>query len=70
MKYLTQITSNAFMFLNRHWAHEKGATATEYSILVGFMALVIVAGIGAYGIALNGVFGGLSTGIRTALGIP
>lgn len=52
------------------WTQEKGATATEYSILVGFIALIIVAGVGAFGIALNGVFGSLATGIQAALGVP
>ena len=49
---------------------ERGATATEYSILVGFIALVIVAGVGLFGVALDSVFGFLTTGIKTALGIP
>jgi pilus assembly protein Flp/PilA len=49
---------------------ERGATATEYSLLAGFIALVIVAGVGLFGVALNSFFGFLTTGIRTALGIP
>jgi pilus assembly protein Flp/PilA len=32
---------------------EKGATATEYSLLVGLIALVLVAGVGVFGNALN-----------------
>ncbi|WP_426939825.1 Flp family type IVb pilin [Pseudarthrobacter sp. S6] len=32
---------------------EKGATATEYSLLVGLIALVLVVGVGAFGGALN-----------------
>ena len=32
---------------------EKGATATEYSLLVGLIALGIVIGVGAFGTALN-----------------
>lgn len=51
-------------------AEQRGATATEYSILAGFIALVIVAGIGLFGVALNSFFGFLTTGVRTALGIP
>ncbi|MET3206820.1 UNVERIFIED_ORG: pilus assembly protein Flp/PilA [Arthrobacter sp. UYEF13] len=70
MKHLTQLSSHLRDWLQRLRAEELGATATEYSILVGFIALVIVAGVGAFGIALNGVFGGLATGIQTALGIP
>lgn len=49
---------------------EKGSTATEYSLLVGFIAIVIVAGVGLFGTALNGYFNGLSTGVKTALGLP
>ncbi|MCX8453267.1 Flp family type IVb pilin [Paenarthrobacter ureafaciens] len=32
---------------------EKGATATEYSLLVGLIALGIVIGVGVFGTALN-----------------
>jgi pilus assembly protein Flp/PilA len=51
-------------------AEERGATATEYSILVGFIAIVLVAGVGLFGTALNGYFNGLGTGVKTALGVP
>ncbi|MDQ0211839.1 Flp family type IVb pilin [Arthrobacter bambusae] len=49
---------------------EQGATATEYSILVGFIAMVIVGGVGLFGTALNGYFGTLTNGVKTALGLP
>ncbi|WP_059387400.1 MULTISPECIES: Flp family type IVb pilin [unclassified Arthrobacter] len=51
-------------------AEEQGATATEYSILVGVFAMVIVAGVGLFGTALNGYFGALANGVKTALGLP
>lgn len=51
-------------------ASEHGATATEYSILVGFVAMVIVTGVGLFGTALNGYFDTLVTGVKTALGLP
>jgi pilus assembly protein Flp/PilA len=35
---------------------EKGATATEYSLLIAFIAFAIVIGVGAFGTALNGWF--------------
>ncbi|WP_024367156.1 Flp family type IVb pilin [Arthrobacter sp. TB 26] len=54
----------------RFISEEAGATATEYSILVGFIAIVIVAGVGAFGTALNVYFNGLSDGVRAALGLP
>lgn len=50
--------------------NETGATATEYSIVVGFIALIIVGGVGALGTALNIHINGLGTGVKTALGIP
>ena len=39
---------------------EKGATATEYSLLVGLIALVIVAGVTLFGTNLNAFFNGLA----------
>ncbi|MGO4583841.1 Flp family type IVb pilin [Arthrobacter sp. 2RAF6] len=39
---------------------EKGATATEYSLLVGLIALVIVVGVGLFGTNLNAFFNGLA----------
>jgi pilus assembly protein Flp/PilA len=70
MKHMTELASSFRSWLNRIRGEELGATATEYSILAGFIALVIVAGVGFFGIALNGVFTGLGTGLKTALGIP
>jgi pilus assembly protein Flp/PilA len=40
---------------------EKGATATEYGLLVGLIALIIVIGVGLFGKALNTFFNGLAT---------
>jgi pilus assembly protein Flp/PilA len=39
---------------------EKGATATEYALLVGLIALIIVVGVGAFGGALNTWFNTLA----------
>ena len=39
---------------------EKGATATEYSLLVGLIALGIVLGVGAFGGALDLWFNNLA----------
>ncbi|GAA3515528.1 hypothetical protein GCM10022234_08230 [Aeromicrobium panaciterrae] len=39
---------------------ERGATATEYGLLVGFIALAIVLGVTAFGTALNGFFNDLA----------
>ncbi|MDQ4501872.1 Flp family type IVb pilin [Sinomonas sp. ASV322] len=49
---------------------ERGATATEYALLCGFIALVIVAGVGAFGSSLNGYFDQLAGGVKAALGLP
>ena len=46
---------------------ERGATATEYGLLVGFIAIVIVAGVGLFGSALGAYFGGLATWLGTAI---
>ena len=40
-------------------ASEKGATATEYSLLVAFIAFLIIIGVGAFGSALNTWFSDL-----------
>jgi pilus assembly protein Flp/PilA len=42
-------------------ANERGATATEYALLVGLIALIIVVGVGAFGGALNTWFNTLAT---------
>jgi len=44
-----------------HVRDERGATATEYGLLVGFIAIVIVVGVGFFGESLNTYFEGLST---------
>ena len=38
---------------------ERGATATEYGLLVGLVALIIVGGVGLFGNNLNTFFSGL-----------
>ena len=48
-----------FMLVGRK--DEKGATATEYGLLVGLIALIIVVGVGLFGDALNTFFQGLGT---------
>jgi pilus assembly protein Flp/PilA len=39
---------------------DEGATALEYGILVALIALIIIAGVGLFGNALNDFFAGLS----------
>lgn len=49
---------------------ERGATATEYALLCGFIALVIVIGVAAFGVALNGYYDTAVGAVKTALRIP
>lgn len=49
---------------------QRGATATEYGILVSFLALALVLGVTAFGQALNLHYVGMTTTLKTALGIP
>ena len=70
MKHLPQFSPHPWSSLQRCPTQEEGAMATEYSLLAGFIAIVIVAGVGAFGTALNGIYMGLVTGLKAALGIP
>ncbi|MEV7998424.1 Flp family type IVb pilin [Pseudarthrobacter oxydans] len=49
---------------------QRGSTATEYGMLVSFLALALVIGVTAFGQALNLHYQSLATALRTALGIP
>ncbi|MDP5225764.1 MULTISPECIES: Flp family type IVb pilin [Arthrobacter] len=40
---------------------EKGATGTEYALLVAFIALIIIVGVTAFGTALSSWFSSLGT---------
>lgn len=50
-----------------HDRDERGATATEYGLLVGFIAMVIVAGVGVFGEALNTYFDGLGIWLSSVI---
>lgn len=47
------------------FSNEKGATATEYSLLVGLIALVIVAGVTLFGGNLQTFFSSLGVTVGT-----
>ena len=49
---------------------QRGATATEYGILVSFLAMALVLGVTAFGQALNLHYQGLAASLSAALGIP
>lgn len=70
MNFLLQLLPRTTRVYRRVRGEQRGATGTEYSILTGFIAIVIVAGVGLFGVTLNSFFGFLTTGLRTALGIP
>lgn len=70
MNYFVQALSLIGELARQLKSEEDGATATEYGITVGFIAVVIVAGIGFFGLSLNGFYDHLTAGIKTALGIP
>jgi pilus assembly protein Flp/PilA len=55
---------------SRFQNEERGAATTEYGITVGFIAIVVVVGVGALGLALDDSYDDLTAGIKTALGIP
>ena len=42
---------------------EDGATAVEYALMVGSIALVVIGSVGALGIAVNGLFAGVPGGL-------
>lgn len=44
------------MRIRRVETDDRGATATEYAILVAFIAIVIVAGVTVFGVSLDGLF--------------
>ena len=42
---------------------ERGATATEYGLLVAFIALAIIVGVTAFGTALNDFFNAIANAV-------
>lgn len=55
----------------RRWlGDQRGATATEYGVLMGFIAILIVTGVGLFGLAVDGYFNQLAAGVKAALGLP
>ena len=50
-----------------HVRDERGATATEYGLLVGFIAIIIVAGVSFFGTSLDAYFSGLGTWLAAVI---
>ena len=67
---LTQRPSGLTKFVKPLVHDERGATATEYGILVSFLALALVLGVTAFGQSLNLHYEGMTTTLKSALGIP
>jgi pilus assembly protein Flp/PilA len=57
MKLIVAIHSRAIEITEK----DRGATATEYALLVAFIALAIIIGVTAFGTALNNFFTDLGT---------
>lgn len=51
-------------------AEERGSTATEYGILMSFMAMIVIAGITLFGLELLGWYDELTVHLKLVLGIP
>lgn len=68
--FITSVRRRVNGHLGRFSSDERGATASEYGVLMGFIAIFIVTGLGAFGTALNVYFNGLNAGVRAALGLP
>ena len=47
------------------FSSEKGATATEYSLLIAFIAFIIIVGVTAFGNALSTWFTNLGTEVTS-----
>jgi pilus assembly protein Flp/PilA len=48
-------------------SRDRGATATEYAILVGFIAIALIGGITVFGSALDDWFSHLASNLDTLL---
>ena len=48
-------------------ASDRGATSTEYALLVVFIAIAIVAGVTIFGQSLSGIFGQLASTLSSYL---
>jgi pilus assembly protein Flp/PilA len=51
--------------VKRFWADESGATAIEYGLIIGLIALILVGGMTAFSAATNKALGKASEAIGT-----
>lgn len=54
----------------RRLAEEDGATATEYGLLMSFIAMIVIVGITLFGLELLGWYDELTAHLKLVLGIP
>jgi pilus assembly protein Flp/PilA len=59
-----------FPLVKRFYRHEDGATATEYAMLVVFIALAIAVGAQALGGGLSNLLNNIATTLNTNVIIP
>lgn len=54
----------------RRLAEERGSTATEYGLLMSFIAMIIIVAITLFGLELLGWYDELTVHLKLVLGIP
>lgn len=52
--------------LVKFWKDEEGATAIEYALIAGLIAVVIIAALTVLGNQIGGMFNGIAEKIKTA----
>jgi pilus assembly protein Flp/PilA len=60
---LTMMTAEVQSRFGQIVRQDRGATATEYGLLVAFIAIVIIVGVSLFGTALNTFFTNLATSV-------
>lgn len=63
LKLYVSLQTHLCGLLNRD---DRGATAVEYGLLVGLIALAIIAAVVTLGGKLNGIFGAVNTALTNA----
>ena len=63
--YLQLITLMTVVSMRFEDRKERGATAVEYGLLVGLIAVVMIAGVTVFGKSLTGLFSSVSSKLPT-----
>lgn len=56
------------MLLNKFLKDESGATAIEYGLIAGLIAVAIIGALGALGTSISGAFNTIASSIDSAVG--